>query len=316
MKNKDIEQYIIGIGTANIDVYGKSASKIKIHHDLPAEIYTSVGGVTRNILVNYALLGGKAKMMCAIGNDIFADAILNDLKKNGIDVSNVVKTDKYHTSTFMQVQDDDNDMYLALCDMSSMKQITSKYLKDRKEVILNSKLVIFDPSIDESVIKTLISICKDKVPIYVDPISDNYALKLKPHVKYFTCIKPNRSELECLSGIKIKDDKDVYKACESIIKQGTKEIFVSLGRNGILYMDSSGNKIRSKFKKKYNAVNASGAGDAAMAAIIYGYIHNLKKEKTIDYALAAGISAISVIDAVNENISIKALNKIIKESTK
>ena len=315
MINKYMKQYILGIGTANIDVYGKSVSKIKTHYDQPAEIYTSVGGVTRNILTNYTKLGGQAKMMSATGNDVYSEVILNDLKKNNIDTKNIICSKKYSSSTFMQIQDSDNDMYLALCDMSAMKEITNKYLNDRKDIILKSKLVIFDPSLEERVIKTLISICRNKVPIFVDPISDNYALKLKPYVNEFSCIKPNKSELEYLSGIKIKNENDVCRACESLIKQGTNEIYVSLGREGILYMNKQGEKIRSRFKNKYKAVNASGAGDAAMASIIYGYTHNLTKEKTIDYALAAGIATIKVKEAVNEDLSINLLNKIIKENS-
>ena len=78
-------------------------------------------------------------------------------------------------------------------------------------------------------------------------------------------------------------------------------------------MDNEGNKIKKKLKEIKHMENASGAGDAFMAAIIYGTISNLRIEKILDYGLAAGIAAIKSKKAINENISISYLNKILGE---
>ena len=61
-------------------------------------------------------------------------------------------------------------------------------------------------------------------------------------------------------------------------------------------------------------VNASGAGDALMAAIIYGEVNNLDIDKTIDYGLAAGIGAITSESTINSDMSIDLLERIVKEN--
>lgn len=308
------EEYVLGIGATNIDIYGKSKIRIQTHYDHPATIVSDVGGVTRNILTNLSKLNVNTKIITALGNDMNAQTVINDFKKNNIDSKNVIVVEDDATGVFMQVQDENNDMYLAVCDMSCLDSITPEYINKNKNILLNAKIIVIDTSIKDETIKEIINICKDKVPIYADPISDNYAKKLKPYIPYLTAIKPNRTELESISDIKINNEKDLEKACNKLINKGLKKIFVSNGKDGILYIDNQNVKIKRKLKPINKMVNASGAGDAAMAAILYGEANNLTIEKTIDYALAAGMAAIKSKTTINNDMSIDLLNKILKEN--
>ncbi len=310
--NKD--NYVVGIGAANVDVYGKSRIPIRTHYDHPANILTNVGGVTHNILTNLSKLGCETKLITAIGDDGFGKMILEDSKLNNIDTKNCLTVKGKSSGVFMQIQDENNDMYLAVCDMSVIESLDADYIKNKAKVLLNSKLVLIDPSLTDETIKKIIDICKGRVALYCDPISDNYALKMKQYVKDLDCIKPNKTELENLSGIKIKDENDLYEACQILLKQGLHKIFVSLGKDGILYMDDEGKQIKRKLKPVENMVNASGAGDALMAAIIYGEVNNLDIDKTIDYGLAAGIGAITSESTINSDMSIDLLERIVKEN--
>jgi len=306
------EEYVVGIGAANVDIYGKSNIDIQKHYDHPANIHTGVGGVTRNILENISLLGGKTKLLCALGNDVYGQMVIDKSSKAGIDMSNVIKIDNESTGLFMQVQDKDNDMYLALCDMSVNKHINIDYLKDKASVINKAKAIIIDPSLDNKVIEYVLDNYSDKIPIFLDPLSDNYALKIKPYINRIFCLKPNRSELSKVSGVKIESDDDLIKSCKLIINKGVKHLFVSLGRYGSLYMDEHYNVIRKKKKPVKNMVNASGAGDSFMAVVVYGYLNGLDIEKTIEYANAAGTATIMHENPINPELSFTLLDKIIK----
>ena len=110
--------------------------------------------------------------------------------------------------------------------------------------------------------------------------------------------------------------RDRDKACEKILDKGLNRIFVSLGADGCLYMDRDGRRIERKLKPVENMINATGAGDAFMAAVIYSYINDFSLEKTIDYGLAAGIAAISHERTINPNMSISLLENILKERKK
>ena len=309
-----MKDYVVGIGAANVDVYGKSKIKIRTHYDHPADIFSNAGGVTRNILENYALLGGEAKLLTAIGDDSYGHVITDSCNRVGVDVSNVLIEKGATSGVFMQIQDENNDMYLAICDMSILNYLNSKYINDNKDIILNARAVLFDPSISNDSIEALLDLCCEKVETYCDPISDEYALKIKPYISRIDCIKPNKTELECLSGIKINNDEDLLLAAKTVIEIGVKKLFVSLGKDGILYMDNAGTCIRKKLKPVENMVNASGAGDALIATILFGYSKEYAIEDIIEYGLAAGVAAIMSSSTINPDLSLDLLNKILKEN--
>ena len=73
-----MDKYIIGIGAANVDIHGTSRNAVNLHDSNPGFMKISTGGVTRNILENYARLGGNAKLLTVVGNDIYGDKILSE----------------------------------------------------------------------------------------------------------------------------------------------------------------------------------------------------------------------------------------------
>ncbi len=305
--------YVVGIGACNVDVYGKSRIKIRTHYDHPADIRSSVGGVMHNIITNYVRIGDKARMITAYGDDSYGKSIVESFQKSQIDYSDSLQVAGASSGVFMQIQDENNDMYLAICDMSILDHLTPEYLRGKEKIIAGARLVVIDPSLSNEAIEAIIDICKDRVGIYIDPISDEYALKMRPYVPYFDLIKPNKTELESLSGKKIRNDEDLYEACQSLLDRGLKKIVCSLGKDGILYMDRH-TRYRKKFREEKHMVNASGAGDALMAALVYGEVNSLSVEETVDCGLAAGIAAVRAPGTINENMSIALLDEIIKEN--
>ena len=307
------EEYVVGIGAANLDIYGKSLIDLKPKYDHPSKITTSVGGVTRNVLCNLSLLKIQTKLLATIGEDMFGKIILEDCIKNHIDINNVLKIKNESTGVFMQIFDNKNDMHMALCDMSINKNITVDYLTKNENLLKNAKIIFFDPSLPEESIKYLITNFGEK--IYLDPLSDEYALKIKPFINKIYAIKPNKTELEILSDIKINNEEDLNKACEILINKGIKKLYVTLGEKGALFF-SKENKIRKKFKPVEKMVNASGAGDSFFATVIFGNIKNLTEEQSLELAMAAGILTVKSSETISPELSLENLKKIIIEEKK
>ena len=302
--------YVIGIGAANVDIFGKSSVPIKIKFDHIANIRTQIGGVTRNILDNLSALGINTKLLSALGDDLFGEAIINNSKERNIDMSDVLRVEGSSSGIFMQVMDDNNDMFLALCDMSVIKKVDIEYLKSHDAVIRQAKVIVFDPSLEPEVIEYLIDAYKE-IPLFLDPVSDDYALKIKPYVSRLFCVKPNQRELGVLADMPIETVDDCIKASQSLINKGLKSIYVSLGKEGALYCDKD-TCLHKKLFEESDVVNASGAGDGFFAGAIYGYLNDLGIEKTMDIALAAGIANIRSEKNINPKLSMDYINEILK----
>ncbi|MDB2049474.1 PfkB family carbohydrate kinase [Clostridium perfringens] len=60
-------------------------------------------------------------------------------------------------------------------------------------------------------------------------------------------------------------------------------------------------------------INATGAGDAFMSGIVYGFMNDFDIEQTAKFSVGASILALSHKDTINPNLSEDLINKTIKE---
>ncbi len=309
------EEYICGVGAANVDIHGKSRKSIIMRDSNPGFMKSSAGGVTRNVCENLARLGNDAKLISAIGNDVYGMKIKNDSNEAGVDISNLYTVENHASSTYISILDENGDMLVALSDMRVLEQLPLEYLRSKMTLIRNAKVVTLDPSLPYESIEEVLKICEATMtPVFMDPVSSAYAQKIKPLVGRFHTIKPNEMELSILSGIKVETDEDYEKAAKILIDQGVKRVFTSIGKKGCFYMDSDGNVVRKAFRPLEKMVNATGAGDSFMAGIIHSFVNEYDLEKTLDYALAAGIVSIISEKTINPNMSVNLIERIIKES--
>ena len=306
-------EYAVGIGAANVDVCGRSKNPIIMADSNPGAMSISLGGVTRNICENLARLGGSVKLISALGSDLYGHMIREESTAAGIDMSQCMTVEGHPSSTYMSLLDERGEMYVALSDMSVLQRMDMDFIKRRESMIKGARLLVFDPALPEAVVEGITSQYGDALPLFCDPVSSAYARRLKPYVGKVHTLKPNRMELTVLTGHDTDTPKGVKAACEILLCRGVKRIFVSMGHEGCLYMDSEGNVVQRALSPIENIANASGAGDAFTAAVIYSYLKGFGINRTIDYALAAGAVAVSAATTINPEISPELIEKIIRK---
>ena len=108
--------YIVGVGAANADIHGRSRAAVNLMDSNPGTMCVSVGGVTRNILENAARLGLDARLVSAVGGDVFGRLILARSAAAGMDVSNVLVLPDAASSTYMTVLEPSGEMFVAVSD--------------------------------------------------------------------------------------------------------------------------------------------------------------------------------------------------------
>lgn len=306
-------EYAMGIGAANVDICGRSSQPVIQHDSNPGRMNISAGGVTRNICENLARLGGSVRLISAIGSDIYGRMIREDSTAAGIDMSQCMVMENQSSSAYISILDDHGEMYVALSDMSILQNMSMEFIRRREGAIKGAKLIIFDPALPVDVIDGITMLYGGSIPLFCDPVSSAYATRLKPFVGRVHTLKPNLMELGVLSSHKTDTLDGAKAACDVLLNQGVQRIFVSLGQGGCLYMDRSGNVIARSLRPVDKVINASGAGDAFMGAVAYGYLMDMDIDQTINYALAAGIAAISDPNTINPRMSVEMIEKIIIE---
>ncbi|WP_425447182.1 PfkB family carbohydrate kinase [Dethiothermospora halolimnae] len=303
------ERYITVIGGTNIDIQGFTGNKLILNDSNPGSVKTSLGGVGRNIAENTTKLGIKTKLISVLGNDLYGKRILKECRMAGIDMDNCLVING-NTSTYLSILDENRDMKVAISDMDNFSQMNVDYIKQKNSIINKSKIVVIDTNIDYEVIEYILSNFNDKV-FFLDAVSTTKCKKVKDLIGKFHTIKPNKIEAEALSGIKINKEEDLNKALDYFLQKGVKKVFISLGEDGVFYGDENTKGIiRSP---KINVVNATGAGDAFMAGLIYSYINNYNIHYSSVFSMTSSILALSHEDTINPNISVENINKKIKE---
>jgi sugar/nucleoside kinase (ribokinase family) len=92
---------------------------------------------------------------------------------------------------------------------------------------------------------------------------------------------------------------------------GDMEVAITLGQQGIFYHDGIDcGRITSP---KIKVVNATGAGDAFVAALVYSHIKEFSIEYAGKFAMAASILTLSHENTINPNMSIGNVNNKMKE---
>lgn len=306
----DRSSYVAVIGGVNIDIGGYSAAPLVARDSNPGKVRMSLGGVGRNIAHNMALLGLDVRFLTAFGDDVYAQQIEASCAALGIDIAQALRVPSGQTSMYLYIGGPDGDMKLALSDMEIYQHITPEYLHSRQGMLQNARLVVADANIPQESLEWLAE--HIEVPIFADPVSTAKAEKLKGIVGKLHTLKPNRLEAEKLSGEVIKDEVSLARAAGKLLDTGLKRVFLSLGRDGVYAADHRGAIRLSCGPSKL--VNATGAGDAFMAALAWAYLEGTDLKHTVQAAQAAAAIAVEGAETINSALSAAAIKARLAEA--
>ena len=302
--------YVSVIGGANIDITGKTFERLNANDSNPGIVTTSLGGVGRNIAENLCRMGLKVEFISILGGDNYSRDIQDSCKTLNMSLSNSLILEDKRTSTYLSIIDEDGEMAVAVSDMSIYDMITPDFLKERLDIINNSMACICDTNIPKSSIEYIID--NVKVPIFIDTVSIHKTEKLKGNLHNIFGLKPNILEAQILSGISIKTDEDLIKASDLLIQKGIRQVYISLGPNGVYYTDGIKRAKLPSITK--NIVNVTGAGDSFLAGVVWAHTKGLDIENSAKAGLAASNITLLSQDTVSKDISGENLIKIIENN--
>ena len=307
------EEFVLGIGGANIDVHGKSRVPVVMRDSNPGHLRTSAGGVTRNVMENLSRLGLRTKLISAVGADLYGEMVLRSSAAAGIDISGVVTVPGAASSCYISVLDQKGDMLVAMSDMGILENVTPELVRANVEQLRRAAAIVCDPCLPAETVAEIIVQAGD-TPVFLDPVSTSYARKVRPLVGGLFCVKPNRIELGVLADTETNSSQDIERACDILLSKGTKRVAVSLGERGCYYADAQGHRLLRALHPVELMANANGAGDAFMAGLVYAYVNGLGPEEGLDFANAAGSLAVASELTINPDMSEENVLRLLREN--
>ena len=236
-----------------------------------------------------------------VGNDEFGECIIQKLKVDGVDISQIrISNDKTTGIAFNQYNTNGKRKFIfapgAAGDISP-KDIKDYYFQDIKCLhIMGSALSISKNS--QKACYKAIKIAKNKNPgviISFDPnlrpemLDIETIIKIcKPVLEITDILLPSGEEAEMITGT-----SDPKKACQTLLEFGPKIITLKDGKKGCTLFtkeESSGVRIKGF---KVEEIDPTGAGDSFDGAFIVGYLAGWDLKIAAEFANAVGALKVS-----------------------
>lgn len=297
------------IGGSNMDICGVPFAPLIGRDSNPGRIRMSPGGVGRNIAHNLRLLGTPVRLITVFGDDLYKEQIYKSCADIGIDVSESLVLEGKCSSSYLFITNEKGDMELAVSDMDIYNAITPDFLTGKLPLINSGSVCVADTNIPSALACLAENVT---VPLFVDPVSVAKAGCLKPLLPYIHTIKPNRLESEFITGIPITDEESISENADYFLAQGVKQVFLSLGTNGVFAKNADGESCRFSCLP-VTVRNATGAGDSFMAALVFSYLHGLSLEDTAHLATLTAAVCLEGAHTINEALSLPLLADYLKK---
>ncbi|MHC1724112.1 MAG: carbohydrate kinase family protein [Aminipila sp.] len=294
------------IGGIAVDVEGHPYDVLRKGESNPGKISISYGGVGRNITENLARMGAKVSFISAVGRDFVGKMAVQELSELGVGVDHVHILEDENTAMYLSILNSIGDMEMALCNMDVLERISIDIIDRSMPLLKSSKIVGIDANLTDDVQRYIMDKLSG-IPLFLDPVSAPKAERSRKNIGRFHTIKPNVGEAEVLSGLKIKEEKDLFEVGKYFIDQGVKRVFITLNARGVYYKDVNEEGIIRP--GRVNIVSATGAGDAFSAAIMDSFVKGRNLMGTSLYGMAAARVAMEAKTAVNPKMSSATLNE-------
>ena len=188
---------------------------------------------------------------------------------------------------------------------AELQQFVAEYGRQLKEgdlVVLSGSIPVGVPT---DIYATLTFMAKEKkCRVFLDTSSE--ALKMGV-TALPDLIKPNKKELEYLVGRRLDEKAEVIKEAEKLVKAGIQKVIISLGEEGLLYVDEHGVLQQDAYKVK--AVNTVACGDTVVASYCMSELE--KTDPAQANKKAAALAAANASTSVSAEIPIQLYQKLL-----
>lgn len=258
---------VLGFGALNLDkLYRVNKIAAAGEETFVKGLTISPGGSAANTIVGLARLGANTGYIGKIANDFEGKYILNDLRKEKVNVKGIDITKKGRSGVCIGFVDDfgERSLYIdpGVNDNLTYKEINQDYVESSKFVHLTSFVGNIPFRAQKSIVKNF------ETEILMDP-GELYARKginkIKPILKRTCVFFPNENEIRILT------NQNYEIGAKELIKIGISIIAVKLGHKGCYVTNGKEDYLIPPLKKK--AKDSTGAGDAFCSGFIYGLLH-------------------------------------------
>lgn len=284
MKNK-----IVVIGSSNVDLLMKMDHLPEKGETVTDAVFMQTyGGKGANQAVAAARAGGNVAFVNCVGEDAYTPQMVKNYKNDGIDTQFVFHEKGEASGHALIMIGNEGDNYLSVAPGANYK-LTPDKIDLAMTVIDEAAMIVMQYEIPAETIKYVLKVSEKKNI----PVLWNFAPARAFEAGYISKINTlviNEVEAGFLAGIPVDTNEDAEKAAKILLNKGVKNIIITLGENGAVFISKEDRIAVPAFKVK--AEDTTSAGDVFCGSYAVARVEGKSVAESIRFASAA--SAICV----------------------
>ncbi len=265
---------VVVVGSSNTDMVVKS-ERIPGPGEtvIGGQFVLAAGGKGANQAVAAARLGADVTFIAKVGQDMFGDQAVANFRKEGINTDFVFRAPDHATGVALILVDAQGENLISVASGAN-EYLLPGDVEKAESIIADAGVVVTQLETPLGVLRATAELCqKHGIPLILDPApapTPPLETSMPPEIlRGLACIKPNESETEHLTGIKVVDLLSAQQAADQLLAMGVRCVLITLGSEGSLLVEAPG-RGRHIPAYKVEAVDSTAAGDAFSGSLALG----------------------------------------------
>lgn len=275
---------IVVIGSSSMDLVVTTTIRPNAGETVLGESFKTVpGGKGANQAVAASLLGADVYMVGCVGNDYYGKQILDNFKKQNVNVDFVKQVMDVESGTaHIILAEGDNSIVVV---KGANDFITPDYVKTALNIIQKADVVMIQQEIPIETVAYVSEVCEEyTIPLLLNPAP---ARKISPDIiSRATYITPNEHEAAILFP---------NMSSEEALKQFPNKVFITEGENGVRYFNGEKEIVVPTYP--VDAIDTTGAGDTFNAAFAVALAEGKNLEDSLRFANRAASLSVTQFGA-------------------
>ena len=281
---------VLVVGSLNMDFAVYMDRRPKAGETVMAQSMKLVpGGKGANQAYALGKLGADTSMIGAIGMDDFGEQMLANLENVGVATDGIKKIASTETGkAFIEIEKNGQNSISVIAGANAA--VDEDLVKAQEEKFAKADAVVMQLEIPMPAVVAAAKLAKKHgKTVVLDPAPARNDLPDELWAQV-DITKPNETELALLTGLPTGTEEEVVTAAKALIAKGVKNVLVTLGGDGTMWV--SADKVEKFPAYKVKAVDTTAAGDCFLAAFMSQF-DGRNYAEAIDFGAKASAIAVT-----------------------
>lgn len=281
-----MKKRIVVVGSLNMDLVVRAP-----RHPQPGEtliggdFQTFPGGKGANQAVAAARLGAEVRMIGRVGRDAFGDALLETVRRDGVDTTFIRRDEQAATGVALITLDAGGQNTIVVAPGANM-QVTPQDIEESAAAFEGADLLLMQLECPLEAVQAAARLAhRHGLAVALNPAPARpLPADLLAQTDY---LLPNQPELRLLA----EGEANLYAAAARLLTSGVRNLVVTLGEEGALLVTAGGQEKLPAFP--VTVVDTVAAGDAFAAAFCVALAEGQPLREAVIWGNAAGALAVT-----------------------